>query len=207
MKKPFFRWLLMSATSIVPRMPPAASGVSRPSASSTPAPSSVRVANTACTRPGRMPIDSNQRAVPGSLPPPNAWFHPWAMRVAPTAMRRIRPAMATLVTRCSRAAAVRVRRPYRPVRPAREFSPVRRPEVRLSWHHETTAMAEPTMTQPPEPLDLLAAGVPLTLLYDLADDEGPDSGDIASHEPGNADWLDPYPAPDAESSGEQRSGS
>ena len=72
MKKPFRRWHATSATSIVPRTPPAASGVSSPSRSSTPQPISVTVATQACTQAGRIPIDANQRAVPAIFPPPNA---------------------------------------------------------------------------------------------------------------------------------------
>jgi len=30
-----------------------------------------------------MPMDSNHQAVPGSLPSPKAWFHPWAIIVMP----------------------------------------------------------------------------------------------------------------------------
>jgi hypothetical protein len=64
--------------------------------SSPPAPSSVTVAASACTRPGRMPIDSNHRAVPGNLPPPKAWFQPCAMIVPPTTSRSTSAAMFTL---------------------------------------------------------------------------------------------------------------
>lgn len=38
--------------------------------------------------------------------------------------------------------------------------------------------------QPPHPVALLAAGVPLTLLLDLASPEGPDSRDLMRHEGG-----------------------
>ncbi len=37
--------------------------------------------------------------------------------------------------------------------------------------------------------DLLAAGVPLTLLLDIADSEGPHSGERFTAEGGDADWL------------------
>src|SRR5262245_21154787 len=84
MKKPLRKWLAMSATSIVPTTPAAASGTSRPEISIVPAPNSTADAATACTWPGRIPIDSNQRAVPASLPPPNQWFQPCASIVAPT---------------------------------------------------------------------------------------------------------------------------
>jgi hypothetical protein len=38
-------------------------------------------------------------------------------------------------------------------------------------------------------MDLLAAGIPLSLLMDLADAEGPHSRDLAVHEGGDAAWL------------------
>src|SRR5215470_10120676 len=98
MKKPLRRWLATRATSMVPTTPPAASGVRKPRTSRAPAPSSVTVAISAWTRPGRMPMDSNQRAVPGSLPPPNAWFQPCAMIVPPTAIRSTSAAMSAPLT-------------------------------------------------------------------------------------------------------------
>jgi hypothetical protein len=83
---------------MVPTTAAAASELSKPRISSVPAPSSVSVANRACTRPGRIPIDSNHRAVPGSLPPPKAWFQPWASMVAPIDARRITAAMSASIT-------------------------------------------------------------------------------------------------------------
>ncbi len=43
----------------------------------------------------------------------------------------------------------------------------------------------------PEPMELLAAGIPLTLLLDLADANGPQSRGILEEEPGDASWLRP----------------
>jgi hypothetical protein len=44
-------------------------------------------------------MDSNQRAVPGSLPPPNAWFQPWAIIVIPIASLSTADAMSIPVIR------------------------------------------------------------------------------------------------------------
>src|SRR3954468_2195275 len=52
MKKPFLKWLVMKATIITPTTPAAASGLSRPRMSMTPAPSSVRLASPAWRMPG-----------------------------------------------------------------------------------------------------------------------------------------------------------
>jgi hypothetical protein len=38
-------------------------------------------------------------------------------------------------------------------------------------------------------MDLLASGVPLSLIIDLLDDQGPNSARILEAEPGDADWL------------------
>ncbi len=38
-------------------------------------------------------------------------------------------------------------------------------------------------------MDLLAAGIPLSLLMDLADEGGPQSRDLVEHESGDASWL------------------
>ncbi len=46
-----------------------------------------------------------------------------------------------------------------------------------------------TLTAVPQPMDLLASGVPLSLIIDLLDDRGPNSARILEAEPGNADWL------------------
>jgi hypothetical protein len=46
-----------------------------------------------------------------------------------------------------------------------------------------------TLTVIPEPMDLLASGVPLSLLIDLLDETGPNSKLILAAEPGAADWL------------------
>ena len=40
---------------------------------------------------------------------------------------------------------------------------------------------------------LLEAGVPLTLLIDLADPDGPRSRDVYATEPGDTDWLTTAP--------------
>lgn len=47
----------------------------------------------------------------------------------------------------------------------------------------------PLPTGEPLPMRLLAAGIPLTLLLDLAESFGPPSGDILRDERGDADWL------------------
>ena len=70
--KPLSRWTVQNATTIRAISPAAASWVSRPTTSSTPTPISVPAARVAWTLPGRIPIDSNQRPVPASLPPRNA---------------------------------------------------------------------------------------------------------------------------------------
>lgn len=46
-----------------------------------------------------------------------------------------------------------------------------------------------TLTVVPQPMDLLASGVPLSLIIDLLDDHGPNSARILEAEPGDADWL------------------
>lgn len=55
------------------------------------------------------------------------------------------------------------------------------------------ALAAPTESGPaPEqslPMRLLAAGIPLTLLLDLAEQFGPPSRDILRAEHGDAEWL------------------
>ena len=38
-------------------------------------------------------------------------------------------------------------------------------------------------------MDLLAAGIPLSLLIDLVDAGGPHSRDLVDHETGDASWL------------------
>src|SRR5689334_8148304 len=45
------------------------------------------------------------------------------------------------------------------------------------------------LTVVPQPMDLLASGVPLSLIIDLLDDRGPNSARILEAEPGDADWL------------------
>jgi hypothetical protein len=45
------------------------------------------------------------------------------------------------------------------------------------------------LTAIPQPMDLLASGVPLSLIIDLLDDRGPNSPRILQAEPGDADWL------------------
>ena len=45
---------------------------------------------------------------------------------------------------------------------------------------------EPTGTSV---MGLLAAGIPLSLLLDLADSAGPQSRDLAEHETGDSSWL------------------
>lgn len=42
------------------------------------------------------------------------------------------------------------------------------------------------------PMNLLAGGVPITLLLDLADPEHLPSRSICRHERGDADWLEGY---------------
>jgi hypothetical protein len=43
----------------------------------------------------------------------------------------------------------------------------------------------------PDPLDLLAGGVPLTLLLDLLDERGPNSRRLYAEERGDVSWLRP----------------
>ena len=57
----------------------------------------VTAASGACSRPGRMPIESNQRAVPGSRPPRKIFAYPCAAMVRPTASRMTRSPTSTLV--------------------------------------------------------------------------------------------------------------
>jgi hypothetical protein len=45
------------------------------------------------------------------------------------------------------------------------------------------------LTVVPQPMALLASGVPLSLIIDLLDDRGPNSARILEAEPGDADWL------------------
>ena len=45
------------------------------------------------------------------------------------------------------------------------------------------------LTVIPQPMALLASGVPLSLIIDLLDDRGPNSARILEAEPGDADWL------------------
>lgn len=47
------------------------------------------------------------------------------------------------------------------------------------------------MQRMPDPLDMLARGVPLTLLVDLLDEHGPDSRRVYAEERGDASWLRP----------------
>jgi hypothetical protein len=47
------------------------------------------------------------------------------------------------------------------------------------------------MQRMPDPLDLLAHGVPLTLLVDLLDERGPDSRRMYGEERADASWLEP----------------
>jgi hypothetical protein len=47
------------------------------------------------------------------------------------------------------------------------------------------------MQRMPDPLDLLASGVPLTLLLDLLDEHGPNSRRLYAEELGDASWLHP----------------
>jgi len=47
------------------------------------------------------------------------------------------------------------------------------------------------MDRLPAPLELLAAGIPLTLLIDVLTPAVPDSAEICAGEPGDADWLSP----------------
>jgi len=69
LKNPLGRCTVQPATTISPTTPAAASGVSRPTASIRPATISVMVASQAWNRPGRIPMESNQRPVPGIRPP------------------------------------------------------------------------------------------------------------------------------------------
>ena len=46
-----------------------------------------------------------------------------------------------------------------------------------------------TLTVVPQPMDLLASGVPLSLIIDLLDDRGPNSNRILEAEPADTDWL------------------
>lgn len=47
------------------------------------------------------------------------------------------------------------------------------------------------MNRMPDPLDLLAGGVPLSLLVDLLDERGPNSRRMYDEERGDASWLQP----------------
>lgn len=47
------------------------------------------------------------------------------------------------------------------------------------------------MQRMPDPLDLLARGVPLTLLMDLLDERGPNSRRLYAEERGDIGWLRP----------------
>lgn len=47
------------------------------------------------------------------------------------------------------------------------------------------------MQRLPDPLEWLAAGVPLTLLLDLLYESGPQSADIYGRERADDDWLHP----------------
>jgi hypothetical protein len=87
-KKPFFRWATQMATTISATIAPAASEVSRPTASSTPAPISVAAASRACHNGHLNPIDPNQLAVPARRPPPTTLFTPWAAMNRPNTTRR-----------------------------------------------------------------------------------------------------------------------
>ena len=48
------------------------------------------------------------------------------------------------------------------------------------------------MQHMPDPLDMLARGVPITLLVDLLDERGPDSRRVYAEERGDASWLRPH---------------
>ena len=47
------------------------------------------------------------------------------------------------------------------------------------------------MQRMPNPLDLLARGVPITLLLDLLDEHGPNSRRMYDEERGDDSWLQP----------------
>jgi hypothetical protein len=47
------------------------------------------------------------------------------------------------------------------------------------------------MQRMPDPLNLLASGVPITLLLDLLDERGPDSRRRYAEEHGDTTWLRP----------------
>jgi hypothetical protein len=50
------------------------------------------------------------------------------------------------------------------------------------------------MHRMPDPLEMLASGVPLTLLLDLLDEHGPNSRRMYDEERGDTSWLLPaYP--------------
>src|SRR4051794_21993765 len=87
MKNPFFRWLVIQATTITPTTPAPASGVRRPTTSRAPEPISVRLASQAWRAPGFIPRLSNQRAVPGIFPPRKTWLIPWARKTTPRTTR------------------------------------------------------------------------------------------------------------------------
>ena len=70
MKKPFLRCTVQAATNISETNAAAAKGVKKPRARKIPAPSSTEAAIRAFNRPGRMPMLSNQPAVPVSPPGP-----------------------------------------------------------------------------------------------------------------------------------------
>src|SRR5687768_5541314 len=95
MKNPFFRWLVIQATSMVPTTPAPASGVRKPTSSSAPAPISVRVASQACRTPGFIPRFSNHRPVAAIFPPRKTWLFPLARKTKPSTTRSRSNAMLT----------------------------------------------------------------------------------------------------------------
>src|SRR5690606_23558271 len=64
------RWTVYAATNISDTNAAPANEVSRPTANRMPAANSVVAASTACILPGRIPMLSNQPAVPAIRPPP-----------------------------------------------------------------------------------------------------------------------------------------
>ena len=68
---PLLRWTAQNATVIRPMIPAAASGVSNPTANSSPVPISVPAARRAWRAGHLIPIEPNHCPVPTSPPPPN----------------------------------------------------------------------------------------------------------------------------------------
>jgi hypothetical protein len=45
------------------------------------------------------------------------------------------------------------------------------------------------VSRPPDTFEWLSAGIPITLIVDMADPEGPDSARIIRDEPADTSWI------------------